>query len=242
MPTHSDTPSDMPSGAAARLSTATAARDLSNRATAASTSASMRAMPKRDGAAVLPSGRGATVTRLGQVIRLTRLTAPLHPILVHFTIALTATAFAFDLLAFLFRLDTLIALGWWTLVAAVLVTVATIATGVKSRLRLPVEEGEARSFLRLHMALGPMFFGVLVAVSIWRGTLWQAGAGVTWWYLAAMTGVTLVMAVQGYLGGELVYRYGAEVKFRYRKLSGRAAPFPRSPVTRTAADEPARRS
>ena len=63
----------------------------------------------------LPPGRGATVTRLGQAIRLAKLTAPLHPILVHFTIALTATAFAFDLLAFLFGLDALIALdgGYW---------------------------------------------------------------------------------------------------------------------------------
>ncbi len=50
----------------------------------------------------------------------------------------------------------------------------------------------------------------------------RPGAGVTGWYLAAMAGVILVMAVQGYLGGELVYRYGAEVKFRYRKLAGRS--------------------
>jgi hypothetical protein len=77
--------------------------------------------------------------------------------------AMTATSFAFDLLAFLFGVDALVAIGWWTLSAAVPVTVATIATGVKSRLRLPVEEGEVRSFLRVHMALGPIFFGLLVA-------------------------------------------------------------------------------
>jgi uncharacterized membrane protein len=191
----------------------------------------------------LSPGRGATVTRLVQAIRLAKLTAPLHPILVHFTIALPATAFTFDLFAFLFGVDALIAIGWWTLVAAVLVTVATIVTGIKSRLRLPVEEGEVRSFLRVHMALGPIFFGLLVAVAIWRGTLWQAGSGVTWWYLGAMAGVTLVMAAQGYLGGELVYRYGAEVKFRYRRLAGRPEPFPRAGVSqRAAVEEPPRRS
>jgi hypothetical protein len=66
---------------------------------------------------------------------------------------------------------------------------------------------------------------------------------VTWWYLAAMAGVMLVMVAQGYLGGELVYRYGAEVKFRYRKLAGRTEPFPRSAVSRrAAAEEPTRRS
>jgi uncharacterized membrane protein len=157
--------------------------------------------------------------------------------------AMTATSFAFDLLAFLFGVDALVAIGWWTLAAAVPVTVATIVTGVKSRLRLPVEEGEVRSFLRVHMALGPVFFGLLVAAGIWRGKLWQTGSGVTWWYLAAMAGVTLVMAARGYLGGELVYRYGAEVKFRYRKLTGRTEPFARAGVSKRAAvEEPTGRS
>jgi hypothetical protein len=36
-------------------------------------------------------------------------------------------------------------------------------------------------------------------------------------------GVGFVMTVQGYLGGELVYRYGAEVKRAYRKMPGHQA-------------------
>lgn len=182
---------------------------------------------------------GAIVTELAQTRRLVKMTAPIHPILVHFTIALTATAFGFDVLAFRFRLEALRAMGWWLLATAILITLGTLITGVRSRLRLPVEEGEMRSFLRAHMAVGPIFFGLLVAIGIWRGRLWQAGAGVTGWYLAGMAGVILVMAVQGYLGGELVYRYGAEVKFRYRKLPGRVVPLPRSHVARSASDDAA---
>lgn len=186
-------------------------------------------------------GRGATVTDPAQGRGLLRLTAPIHPILVHFTIALTATALFFDALAFVFRFETLTAIGWWLLAAALLITLGTLITGVRSRLRLPVEEGEMRSFLRAHMAIGPIFFGLLVVMTIWRGRLWQAGGGVTGWYLAAMIGVVLVMGVQGYLGGELVYRYGAEVKFRYRKLPGRIVPFPQSSMTRSVIDEPTRK-
>src|SRR5665213_2100928 len=107
--------------------------------------------PKTDAA-----GGGAVVTEFAQPPRLFELTAPSHPILVHFTIALTATAFGFDVLAFLFRFDALTAIGWWLLAAAILITLGTLATGVRSRLRLPVEEGEMRSFLRTHMALGPI--------------------------------------------------------------------------------------
>jgi uncharacterized membrane protein len=241
MPTHSNTPSDPALGAAPpqRMDSKTAAR--SHHVAAASTSASVRSAPRRNSATTFPPGRGATITQLGQALQLIKLTAPLHPILVHFTIVLTVMSFAFDLLAFLFGLHALIAIGWWMLATAILVTIATIATGVRSRLRWPVEEGEARSFLRAHMVLGPTFFGLLVAAGIWRGELWQAGSDVTWWYLAAMVGVTLVMAAQGYLGGELVYRYGAEVKFHYRRLAGHTRPFP-EPIVAGSAETPTRSS
>ncbi len=38
-----------------------------------------------------------------------------------------------------------------------------------------------------------------------------------------MAVVALVMGAQGYLGGELVYRYGAEVERDYRELPVRSA-------------------
>jgi uncharacterized membrane protein len=153
---------------------------------------------------------------------LIRFRAPLHPIFVHFTIALTGASLAFDLLARLFDVPSLAQAAWWTLAGAAMVTVFTIGSGVTSRMRLPMEEGEARSFLRAHMALGPMFFGLLLAQAAWRGSIWQAGGEATTWYLAAAGLNVLLMAVQGYLGGELVYRYGAEVEGTYRPLAGGA--------------------
>lgn len=146
------------------------------------------------------------------------LAAPLHPIFTHFTIALTGSSLAFDAAGRVFDSASLAAAGWWTLAAAVVVTVATLVSGVASRLRLPMEEGEARRMLRAHMALGPMFFGGLVALGIWRALLWSAQTLVTWPYLAAALGLVLVMTVQGYLGGELVYRFGTEVDGRYPAL------------------------
>ncbi len=146
------------------------------------------------------------------------LSAPLHPILVHFTIALTATALAFDAVAVGFGAGAVRDVGWWALVGAVVSVPFTVATGVASRVRIPVAEGEARSFLRAHMLLGPTFAGLLLAVAVWRGALWEADAGASWPYLAALAATALVMGAQGYLGGELVYRYGMEVGGRYRRL------------------------
>ena len=145
----------------------------------------------------------------------------MHPIFVHFTIALTASSLIFDALGFFTGRASLTAAGGWMLVGSALMTLMTISTGLTSSTRAPVEEGEARSFLRAHMALGFIFYGLLAAMTLWRLSLWQVG--VSWLYLAAMAFVSLVMTVQGYLGGELVYRYGLEVEQAYRELPGREA-------------------
>jgi uncharacterized membrane protein len=147
-----------------------------------------------------------------------QLSAPLHPLLVHFTVALTVSAYGFDLLALLTGTPSLRAIGWWDLAAAIVLTVGTVATGVRSRLRLPMEEGAARAMLRAHMAVGPMVLGLLIAVGVWRAGLWRLGTGPTWTYMIAMSVAVLAVAAQGYLGGELVYRYGAEVRSGYRRL------------------------
>ena len=167
--------------------------------------------------------RGGTVRSLGQALSLFKMGAPMHPIFVHFTIALTASSLAFDALGFFLGVASLTATGRWTLVSAAVMTLMTISSGLTSSTRAPVEEGEARSFLRAHMALGLVFYGVLLAITLWRLSLWQQGLNVSWLYLAAIAVVSLVMTMQGYLGGELVYRYGVEVEQAHRELPEREA-------------------
>ena len=171
-----------------------------------------------DKAVARPTERGGTILNVKEAARLIKLGAPMHPVFVHFTIALTASSLVFDVLGFLFIKQSLTAAGGWTLVGSVLITLLTLPTGLTSATHAPIEEGEARSFLRAHMALGFIFYGLLVAVTIWRLSLWQSGRSVSWFYLTAMAFVAMVMTIQGYLGGELVYRYGVEVERSYREL------------------------
>jgi uncharacterized membrane protein len=185
-----------------------------------------------------PADESGPITGVRDVRRVARLHAPLHAIFAHFTIALTASSLAFDAGAVVLGVESLGAAAWWTLAAASTLTLLTLASGVSSRLRLPMEEGEARSFLRTHMALGPTFYGLLLAATIWRAALWERSAQVSLAYLAALGAVVLVMTVQGYLGGELVYRYGAEVTGRYRRLPSVAEARPgREPGRRLATNE-----
>jgi uncharacterized membrane protein len=170
-----------------------------------------------------PTETGGPVKNWKKALSLLKMGAPMHPIFVHFTIALTSASLVFDALGFFLGKTSLTNAGAWALVGSAVMTVMTISTGLTSSTRAPVEEGEARSFLRAHMALGLIFFGLLVAIAFWRVSLWQSGQGVSWLYLIALAIVALVMTVQGYLGGELVYRYGVEVEQVYRELPEREA-------------------
>ncbi len=144
--------------------------------------------------------------------------APLHPILVHFTIALVGASLAFDLAARMFALPSLLAAAWWTMAAGGAITIATVVTGISSRRRVAIAEGTALGYLRLHAALGPTFLGCLLVAAIWRAGFWRHGVPPTAWYLGALGVVTILMTVQGFVGGELVYRFGIGVRGGYARL------------------------
>lgn len=169
---------------------------------------------------------GGVLTDMRGALRTVALPRTLHPIVVHYTIALTSSSLLFELLGRLRRQPELTATAWWTLALGTVATILTLVTGVTARRRLEIGEGTARSYLRLHMALGPMVFGSLTAMSLWRGSLWLAHATPGWWYLAALAATCSLMAVQGYAGGELVYRWGADVEGRARDLRQRRAMEP----------------
>jgi uncharacterized membrane protein len=185
-----------------------------------------------------PTEKGGPVKNPTQALRLFKPGAPMHPIFVHFTIALTSTSLVFDALGFLLNKTSLTNAGGWTLLGSALITLMTISTGLTSSTRAPIEEGEARSFLRAHMALGLVFFGLLVAITFWRLSIWQNGRGVSWLYLISLAAVSLVMTMQGYLGGELVYRYGVEVEQAHRELPGREAQSAPPRMAATPKQEP----
>ena len=144
--------------------------------------------------------------------------APLHPVLVHFTIALVGTSFGFDILARIADEPSLATAAWWTIAAAVPVTVATLLTGLVSRRRAAIAEGGALRYMRLHAAIGPTFFGCLLAAAWWRWTFWSDGSFPTSLYLVAAALLSALMTLQGYLGGELVYAFGVEVQRHYKRL------------------------
>ncbi len=138
---------------------------------------------------------------------------PLHPILVHFPIALLVTGFLIDLAGAILKRPWLTHAGLLLLVIGSIGTVAATRSGEAAEDEI-VETPAIHEVLEEHEEGGKRtmwFFLVLTAV---RGAL-------TWWgrFTPVMRWIFLVLWAAGlallletaYHGGELVYRHGAGV-------------------------------
>lgn len=146
--------------------------------------------------------------------------ATLHPLVIHFPIALLISALAFDLVGVLWRREAFSSAAYYALLIGALGAVAAVLTGNQA------EEAAERlagiePVLELHQKLGQV-------------TMWAALAAVALrWYLirrqplaqrlrVLLLGISLALAVLvgvgGYYGGQLVYEFGAGVAPVMRSL------------------------
>lgn len=159
---------------------------------------------------------------------------PIHPILVHFPIALLALSVAADLAGFFSNIDSLRSTGWWSLAGAALGGVATVLAGVFDMRRADLSE-EIHERVHRHMKVGFALLAVLIALTLWRWTIFiQPGLAVTAIYLDCAILAMVLAGFQGWLGGELVYTYGVSVN--------RAGPTTGAKAKTANQDDPAKPS
>ena len=110
------------------------------------------------------------------------LPAPFHPMLVNFTAALIPVSFVFDLLAVWLGKEQLRAVGWWTLLAAAVVTPFTALAGW---LWMRSMDHAGHGQMAAHQWLGISLAIVVIALAAWRAWLQRRGAKPGWPYAAA---------------------------------------------------------
>ena len=129
---------------------------------------------------------------------------PVHPILVHFPIALLPLSVAADTIGLFGHIVSLSHTAVWTLLAAAVASVGTVAAGFYDMYRAPLSE-EAHARVHRHMRVGLVLATAIIGLATWRGLIHLHGGIVPIYYLdVAVLGVALA-AFQGWLGGELVY-------------------------------------
>ena len=135
-----------------------------------------------------------------------------HPIFVHFAIGLTLTAVLLDGVGMWQGNETWQRAGRLNLLLGVGGLALAVASGWFEN-QLPRVQGpfeaQAHELLEYHEYLGFSLLGLFVFLLIWRWRI-QGQVPVAFFALALL-GV-IGMVVQGYLGGEVVYRYGVRVK------------------------------
>jgi len=138
---------------------------------------------------------------------------PIHPMLVHFPIALLIVGFLAELAGLLLRKDWLARAALLLLVLGTLGAVSAVLTGQREEDRI-VETPAIEHTLEEHEEAGEFtmwFFVVIAAARIftaWRKNLPKA---VSWVVLVAWLAGLGAITKTAWHGGHLVYKYGAGV-------------------------------
>lgn len=134
----------------------------------------------------------------------------IHPLIVHFPIALLLIGVGADLASHILWRNSLKHVGWWCQLLGFLALVAAVTTGLIAESAV-VHNDAAHEIMETHEQLGFAVLGLFAILFIWRSlrrshlpeALVQRLA-----YLILAIAATGVMAYGAHLGGRLVYEFG----------------------------------
>lgn len=132
----------------------------------------------------------------------------IHPIVVHFVIAMVLFAFVCDIVGYFTRNPKLAEVSWWNLFfATIAIFIAVIFGQVEAGLAEPYSS--AVSTLNLHTLIGWALSGILAGITGWRYVIRsQNKPQLPMPYLVASVALVGLVIVQTYLGDLLVWVYG----------------------------------
>lgn len=132
----------------------------------------------------------------------------IHPIVVHFVIAMVLFAVVCDGVGYFTKNVRLYEVSWWNLAfATASIFIAVIFGQIEAGLAEPY--GSAMSILSLHTLLGWSLSGILAGVTAWRYVIRAQGKpDLPMPYLIVSVGLVGLVLFQTYLGDLLVWVYG----------------------------------
>jgi uncharacterized membrane protein len=132
----------------------------------------------------------------------------IHPIVVHFVIAMALIAFVFDLIGVWARKPALFEVSFWNLLFSTgAIFVAIIFGQVEAGLANPY--GASRDILNLHSTLGWALAGILSLLTGWRYVIRSRDPlKLPLAFLGAGSLLSALVVVQVILGNQLIWVYG----------------------------------
>lgn len=132
----------------------------------------------------------------------------IHPIVVHFVIAMVLFAFACDAIGFSTRNYKLYEVSWWNMFfATISIFIAILFGQIEAGLALAYDAVEP--VLNLHTIIGWSLAGIIAAITGWRYVIRLSDPKtLPLSYLGVGLFLTCLVFFQVYLGDELVWVYG----------------------------------
>ncbi len=138
----------------------------------------------------------------------------LHPMIVHFPLALVITGAASLLASRLVRradrAATLATVGTWNLCLGAAAALFALGTGLAAAVGLEAD-ASAHQAVSMHFKWAIFTSLALVLLAVWRGAGSAQDSRPTWIFLALLLAATAALIVTGYRGGQNVYRFGVGV-------------------------------
>lgn len=137
---------------------------------------------------------------------------PIHPIIVHFVIAMVAFSFFCDVVGYFTRHHRLFEVSFWNLfVAAIAIFLAVIFGQIEAGLANAYEA--VQPTLYSHTITGWSLAAILAAITAWRFVIRVRNPiKVPAAYLGAATFLICLVSFQVYLGSKLFWVYGLHVE------------------------------
>ena len=137
---------------------------------------------------------------------------PLHPIVVHFVIAMVFFAVLCDIIGYFFHKQHLHEVSFWNLFVATGATFVAILFG-QFEAGLATPYPAAQPVLNFHTIIGWSLSGILALITGWRYVIrYRNPLKVTPLYLGFATVLISIVSLQVFLGTQLVWEYGLHVK------------------------------
>ena len=138
---------------------------------------------------------------------------PLHPRLVHFPIALAVIGAVFTGLGLLRRHERWISYGQFSILLGWLGVMAAVVTGLIDQSCAP-QDATVTAVINQHITAGVALLISLGLALYWplrNKRLFNTGSA-RWGYLALLALIIALVAIEGWLGGKLVYQHGVGVQ------------------------------